>query len=493
MRDIAVKPPKKGASAGKKWIWVAVGAAVLALTITLPLPESVLQVSESVALTLPGRKALGVLLFCLVLWMTEALPFHVTGFLGMVLLAFLGTDTFANIGKLGFGNDIVLFLIGVLTLSSFITNSGLGKRISLFILSKTGNKPKYIILGFMIAGCLISMWVTDLAVAAMLMPLARSILEDEGVKPMESKFGKALMIACAWGPLIGGVGTPAGAGPNPIAISLVADMTGVEISFVDWMIYGVPTALLLVIPSWLILITCFKPEMATLKKTNEEMKEEFRNYPPMSRNEIVTVIVFAITVVLWLASNSLSKLIGIKIPTALPAIIALCLFFFPGVTGTKWSAIQNDIAWEGILLTATGICIGMEVYECGASDWLAVQLFGNITSHPVVIQIFLIVLLVSILKVGLASNTVTASVIIPIIVSLTQTAGVAVLPIVIPASITLSLAFILVTSSTTNVVPYMTGYFSIADFAKAGILNTLAACVVVTLSLFAVGNITGIF
>ena len=142
---------------------------------------------------------MGVLLFALILWMIEAIPFHITGLLSMALLTFLKVENFKEIVSVGFGNHIFIFFIGVLVLSAFVTHIGLGKRISVFLLSKTGNSTSMIILGFLIVGTLLSMWLTNLAVAAMLIPLGKSILEEEGVSPLKSNFGRALMISICWG------------------------------------------------------------------------------------------------------------------------------------------------------------------------------------------------------------------------------------------------------------------------------------------------------
>ena len=108
-----------------------------------------------------------------------------------------------------------------------------GLRIVNFCLSITGNRTKYILLGFLTVGALLSMWISNMAVAAMLMPLAKALLEEEGLKPLESNFGKGLLMSVAWGSLIGGLGTPAGNGPNPLAIGFMKDMAGVDVSFLD--------------------------------------------------------------------------------------------------------------------------------------------------------------------------------------------------------------------------------------------------------------------
>lgn len=476
----------------KSYVSILAALIVMVLVMKLPLPESILT-SGTAELTELGRASLGVLIFCLILWITEPMPFHITGLFGIILVTLLKIDTFAEAVKTGFGNDTVVFFIGVLALSAVITNSGLGKRISMLILSRTGNKTAFILLGFLIVGTLLSMWVTDMAVAAMLMPLARAMLIEQGLEPKKSNFGKALMIACAWGPIVGGIGTPAGAGPNQLAIGFISEMAGIEISFLDWMVYGVPCALLLIIPSWLVLMLFFKPEIKQLDKTKEQIQEEFRSYPKMTRNEIATLIVFAVTIVLWVSSSWLGNLLGIKIPTSMPAILGACLLFLPGVTDLKWSAVEKDISWSGILLIATGVTLGMEIYTSGAAEWLSMLLLGGIAEMAPLVQIFMILIIISFLKVGLSSNTVTATVIIPIMIVMAQQFGLPMMGIVVPASLTLSLAFILVTSTPTNVIPYSAGYFNISDMAKAGTVLTLVSSAILAVVIYGIGTLTGIY
>ncbi|MDA3810470.1 MAG: DASS family sodium-coupled anion symporter, partial [Spirochaetaceae bacterium] len=429
----------------------------------------------------------------LVLWMTEALPFHITGMLSVVLLAIFNVDTFKNIINEGFGNHIIVFFIGVLVLSAFITKSGLGKRISVFLLSRTGNSPSLIIMGFMVVGAALSMWITNMAVAAMLLPLGVSILEEEGCLRLKSNFGKALMIACVWGPLIGGIGTPAGAGPNPIAIGFLKEMAGVDLSFTQWMKYGIPAVILLLPIGWGLLLLMFKPEMKHLKKTKEELRHEYDNYPPMSREEKLTLVIFLLTVILWLTSGLIGKLLGISIPVSMPVFLTATLFFFPGVTGLNWKEIEEDISWSGIILVVTGISIGMMLYKTGAAGWLSFVLLGGIGNFSPLLRVGSIVLIVMILKIALSSNSVTATIVIPIMIALADNLGLDALSIALPASITASLAFILVTSSPTNVIPYSAGFFSIRDFAKSGIIMTLFTTVIVSLVIYFVGKASGLY
>ena len=468
----------------------AVGLAVV--FIVIPLPESVTNVGETV-LSPQAQTALGVLVFALVLWMTEAVPFHITGLLSVFLLALLRVDTFKNVVQVGFGNHIFIFFIGVLVLSAFITHSGLGRRISVFLLSKTGNSTSMIILGFLIVGALLSMWITNMAVAAMLMPLGRAILQEEGVTPMKSKFGKALMIASCWGPTVGGIATPSGAGPNPLAIGFLKEMAGIDLTFTGWMVYGVPAAVLLLIPAWLVLLLFFKPEMKHLKKTKEELQKEFDRLPPMDRCEKTTLVIFLLTVVLWLVTPLLERLLGIDIPISMPVLLTACLFFIPGISTVSWKDIERKVSWSGILLVVTGISLGMMLYQTGAANWLSLVFLGGIGQVRPFMQVFLVVLIISFLKIAFSSNTVTGTIIIPIMIALAQNIGVPALTIALPAALTASLAFILVTSSPTNVIPYSAGYFSIRDMAIAGVVITVVASVLVAVAIFVMGGLTGVY
>jgi len=363
----------------------------------------------------------------------------------------------------------------------------------MFILSLTGNKTSNIILGFLVAGVVLSMWITDMAVAAMLMPLAKAILEEEGVKPLQSKFGRALMIATAWGPVIGGVGTPAGNGANPLAVSFLEEMAGIKISFVDWMVFGVPAAILLIFPAWFILTKFFKPEMTHLKKTKEELQRDYKELPSMSHEEKITTTLFITTVVLWLFSPVLEGWLNISIPISMPVIITGSLFFFPGMTSIKWKEIEKDMSWSSIVLVVSGVSIGVALANTGAALWVSSSLLGGIGEIPTLVRIFAIVIIVSLLKIIFSSNTVTGTIIIPIMIALATSLGLDPLGITLPAAITASLAFILVTSTPTNVIPYSAGYFSIQDMAKAGTVLTLISSVIVSLVIFLVGLMTGLY
>lgn len=476
----------------KKITFFFIALLILGICIWLPLPESVLSAGGGQLLP-NGRVALGVLLFCLICWVTESLPFHITGCMGILFLAILKVDTFSNIISAGFGSDTIVFFIGSMIISSGITLSGLGKRVSMFVLSRIGNRTHLVVLAFLLVGMFLSAWVTTLAGAVIMTPLGISILEQEGVEKGKSNFGKALMIACAWGPLCGGMAAPTGSGCNPIAINFISETCGIEITFIQWMIFGLPCAFVLTLISWLVLILFFRPEFNRLRQSKEELQAEYQALKPMDRTEKAVGCIFCLTVLLWISSSFLGETLNMKIPTSMPAVFGTCLMFLPGMTNLKWNRIEKQIPWSNVLLIATGLCIGIEFYMTGAAEWLSCLLFREIVCLSPIVRIFCIICVISILKLGLSSNTVTATVILPIIIALTVQAQLPIMGVLIPGCMAMSFAFIAVTSTPTNVIPYATGWFKISDMAKAGVFNTLINAVVMTFLVFGIGHITGIY
>jgi sodium-dependent dicarboxylate transporter 2/3/5 len=213
----------------------------------------------------------------------------------------------------------------------------------------------------------------------------------------------------------------------------------------------------------------------------------------MGREEWLTLGVFVLTVAAWIASPFLEKPLGMAVEISLPALIAMCIFFLPLASGARWKDIEGEVDWAGILLIVSGISLGNYLYRTGAAEWLAQVLLGRIGAAPLAMQVFLVTLGVCLLKVVFSSNTVTATILIPLIIGLGRATGSNVTAIALAAGLTSSLAFILVTSTPTNVIPFNAGYFTIGDMARAGLVLTLVAAVVVTVVFVAVGTLRGMF
>jgi sodium-dependent dicarboxylate transporter 2/3/5 len=466
-------------------VYLAIAVASMLIVHALPTPAPFDHAGEAVTLTMQGKSCLAILVFAVVMWVTETVPFAVTSLAVVLMIPVFGIRDFSGVVRVGFGNPIIAFFIGVLLLSAAFSRSGLGTRLALYILLKVGTRTDRVLLGFLAAGAMLSMWITDMAVAAMLLPLGVGLLQDAELTPGETNFGRALMIACGFGPLIGGVATPAGTGANPIAIAYLKDLAGLDISFLGWMAYGLPAAIVMLPCAWKILLWLFPPELERLPFERQEIESKLESLGRLQPAEIKTLIAFGITILLWLSTPLLSDATGGRIA---PPIQAVALFggvalFLPGMNIMSWKEAQRDVDWGGILLIVAGISLGMMVYDTGAARWIAIVLMGGMGDVPPLIQPFLVVLGVATLHLLFSSNTVTSTIIIPILVALAESLNIEVWSLAGPAAFTSSLAFVLVTEGPTTVIPYSSGYFSIRDMAKAGIIMTVAAAAAVAVSM----------
>jgi sodium-dependent dicarboxylate transporter 2/3/5 len=479
----------------KSYIFAGLSVLAFALIMLLPLPPEIVTEKGTVALTAAGKSSLAVLAMVVILWVTEAVAFPVAGFIGMALLVITGAAGLKALVQEGFGNTIIMFFIGVMIFSAAIEQTNLLKRLTNRMLYKLGHSPKMIILAFLIIGTVISAWITDMAVAAIMTPIAVAILKNAGVQPLKSNFGRALLISCAWGALIGGIATPAGCGPNPLTMAFLKDLAGINFSFVDWMILGIPSALLMVPCAWFILLRTFPLEHVNLVIDRETFEKNKAEYGKFHKNEVATLIIAIMTITLWIMGDMIGKWTGGKIAylgIEFVAIASACVFFLPGLDILDWKKAEKDMGWGSILLIATGLAIGMAVYKAGAAAWLAQVVFSKIgLLHPLAI-IFAVVVGISLLKVAFSSNTVTGVIMVPLLIALSRQLDLDPALLAIPAGMTSSLAFLLVTSTPTNVIPYTAGYFTIKDMAKAGIWMTLASGVCVTIGLAIFGKLSGL-
>ena len=490
------------------------GAVLFAAIAAFLRPAPMTVGEEVVALSAAGRICIALLALAIVLWITEALPFHVTALVVMLAMPLLGvTDGMAvlrggavdpihgiaagykEIVRMSFGNDLLLFFLGVFFLSAAFSETSLGQRLTLGMLRIVGTSTRRVILGFLVLGTLLSMWVSNVGVAAIMLPIGVGILRQAGRKPLESNLGRALMIACCWGPIFGGIATPAGCGPNPIAIAYMRDIAGMNISFVDWMMIGVPTALLLIPFGWVVLILLFPPEIAALPLTREDIEVQRRELGPLDRREKAATLVFLTVIILWVGNPLLLHWTdgAVDLPISLVSILGGLFLILPPFRVLTWEQANRATSWDSILLIMSSLGIGMMAWHTGAARWMAVALLSDITALGPVVLIFVVVLVVILMKLFLASNTVTGIIIIPILISLAQAFDLPAWSLVGPAAFTSSLGIILVTQTPTNVIPYTAGYFSIQDFAKAGIIMSLIMVVLVAGMIAVLGPLTGMY
>lgn len=469
---------------------IAIG--VMLLVMYLPTPPELHKGDEVIALTQEGKTVFAVLLFAVVLWMTEAIPFSAASLMMMILLTFFNICTFDEAVNMGLGKEVIMFLTGAMGISAALTDSGLAERIMLITLNKVGTSTKRIVFAFMGIAVALSMWVTDMAVAAMLLPLGVTILHAANAQPLKSNFGRALMIGIVWGCLIGGIATPAGCGPNVVAIGYMKELAGQVVTFPQWMMVGVPASLMMLPLGYLILIKVFKPEIDHLPVSPEGISQMLKDRGKLDPREKHILIIFCITVFLWLAGPYLRSHFNFPLSDAGIALLGFLLCFIPGIhVFEKWQDAARSIDWGGLMLIAGGLTAGKLLSDTGAARYLAWLMLNGLGEWSPIVRVIMVIVCVELMKIFFSSNSVTGAIVLPLIIALAQDLDMAAWAVAGPAAIATSMAFIMVTSSPTNVIPYSSGYFSIRDFAKVGILITIVGILCVTASVAIFGNFNG--
>ena len=458
-----------------------VAVALLVAIYLLPSPPPLARGDDVIPLTAQGRACLAILAFAVTLWVTETLPFAVTSLLVVILIPVFGLADYRTVVRAGFGDPIVTFFLGVLMLTSGFSRSGLGTRLVYWLLLRVGTRTDRVLLGMLVVGTAVSWWVTDMAAAAMLFPLGVGLLRDASLTPGQSNVGRAIMISTAFGPLIGGIATPAGTAANLVAIAQLKQLADVDVSFTRWMLYGVPASTLMVPLAWRLLLWVFPPEIERFPFDLADIRARLSKLGQLQPIERNTMIVFGTVIAVWLATPLIAVWSAGRIdpPIEAVALAGGLSLFLPGVRVLTWKQAEADIEWGGIMLIVAGLSLGLAVFESGAARWLAWVLLGQITIVPELLRPFVIVIAVAGLHLFFSSNTVTASIIVPILVALASDLRLDVWATVAPAAFTSSLAFILVSEGPTTVIPYASGYFSIKDMARAGLWMTVAAAVCV--------------
>lgn len=507
-------PKSQEMSPRKQVVFLVLGILLFLLVAFLWRPQPIDMGSETIILSAQAKFCIGLLLVAIFYWITEALPFHITALVIMLVMPLLGiTDGleilkngavvkiqgiaagYKELVRMSFGNDLLLFFLGVFLLSGAFSITSLGKRMTLHMLRVMGTDTRRVILGFLIMGTLLSMWVSDVGVAAIMLPIGLGILKQAGCKPLESNFGRGLMIASCWGAIFGGIATPAGCGPNPIAINFMRDLSGMQISFLDWMKIGVPASLALIPFGWIVLLVMFPPEVKRLPLSKENIREQLQQLGRLTHEERATLIVFMLVIFLWVANPLLAKITRnvLNLPISYVSILGGLLLFLPPFRVMDWRRANESISWESIILIMASLGLGLMTYYTGAAKYISVALLGGVQTFGPIVLIFIVVMVVILLKLFLASNTVTGIIIIPILISLAQAYDIDPWILVGPAAFTSSLGIILVTQAPTNIIPYTSGYFSIRDFAKAGVVMSVIMTILITAVIALLGPITGMY
>ncbi len=453
--------------------WV-LGPALALATLVLPL-----------GLQPQAQKLAAVFVLVAVFWVTEAIPLAATALLGPALAVLSGVagarEVFAP-----FGHPILFLFIGSFFIARAMSVHGLDRRIALFVLSRrwVGERPGRILVAFGLVGAFLSMWMSNTATTAMMLPVGLGVLAalPEGEAGLPRRYATALMLTIAFSCEIGGIATPVGTPPNLIAIGMLEELLGRRISFLAWMSFGLPVAALCFVWLCLLLRAQYGVPRGRLPGAAERIAQQRARLGRWSRGEAMALAAFSLAVALWTLPGAAALLLGPQAPLTraleqrLPegpaAIVAASvLFVAPSGFGGRvlsWREAAR-IDWGTILLFGGGLSLGSLAFSTGLARAMGEALLA--ATGPVSLPVFaLAALLCAMLVTEFMSNTATVNLLLPIVLALAAEENVPPQLPALAATIGCSLAFCLPVATPPNAIVYGSGHVRLADMLRTGLL-----------------------
>ena len=441
-------------------------------------------------------------------WISEALPLAVTALVPLVAFPMLGVIDGSEISE-SYINHIIFLFIGGFVMALAMERWGLHKRIALHILKWVGVSPGRILLGFMLATSVLSMWISNTATTMMMIPIVSSIifeLEKNIGKQKISKYSLGLLLGIAYSASIGGNATLVGTPTNLICVRMLSVLypSAPEISFGQWFMFAMPITLVMFIAAFLLLYLLFRPKEKWNNLSADTFKIQLKQLGETSYEEKVVFVLFLVLAFLWITRSGISS-DGFSIPgwaslfqnpkyindgtTAI--LISLLLFLWPskneiGERIMNWET-AHGLPWNIVLLFGGGFALAKGFETSGLALWFGEQLaWGD--QIPSIVFVLAIVAMMSFLT-ELTSNTATTEMILPILAGLSTTIEINPLLLMIPATLAASLAFMLPVATPPNAIVFGTNRIEIKDMVKTGILLNIAGILVATLVMYFWGTL----
>jgi len=430
----------------KKWLIITFFISVVLFY--LPTPEG---------LSSEGHRTLIIVITTLILIISESIPLPAVAILILIMEVTLGVDSPDGVAA-SFMSDAVFFIMGSLMLAVSIVHQGLDKRLALAIINITGNKTLNITFGFVTVSALMSSFIGEHTVAAMMLPVVLALIKNAGLDTTKAtKLSTLLLFSIAYGCALGSIGTPSGGGRNVIMIGYLSEFGLGDISYLEWMKYAYPMLLIEIPVAVAVLWFTFTPKQKSLDTAIRKLKVNVAKSGKLSGNQLMAILVFILVFLGWVF---LSPFIGL-------GIVALTGVFFYLTFGLiEWPDIARRTNWGVILLFGSAISLGIQMKETGAALYVAenaLYSLQHIFKNIEMVRWFFTVILTAILT-NLLSSAATVSVFGPIVLDM----GGNPIALGIATSVASAFSYLTIVASPTCMIIHSTGLVSSNDYFKAG-------------------------
>jgi sodium-dependent dicarboxylate transporter 2/3/5 len=428
-----------------------------------------------------ANAVIAVAAWMIVWWITEAVSISVTALLPLILFPLLNVMPIVDVGA-NYGSPIIFLFFGGFVLALALEKVNLHRRIALNIIRLTGTTPNKVVLGFMIATASLSMWISNTASTVVMLPIAMSVIsllidDADGFTKNDQNFALSVMLGIAFSANAGGIATVIGTPPNSVLIGLLENEYNIEVSFLKWMTLGLPFSIILVTICYVVLVKWMFPNKhLTFAASREVIGQELAKLGPTSGKEKMVLVIFGITVFLWIFRTLINKLIpGLGLSdTVISVMGAVALFAIPydykrNDFILRWPDTQR-LAWGILLLFGGGLALAKGMSASGVVDVVSQAIA---TSEVSILFTAALLILLMLFMTELMSNVALVAVLAPVVAGIAIGLGIPMLHLLIPVTIASSCAFMLPMATPPNAIVFASGYVKVHQMARVGIILNL--------------------
>lgn len=436
-----------------------------------------------------GDAVIAVATWMVIWWVTEAVSISVTALLPLILFPLLKVMPIADVGA-NYGSPIVFLFFGGFVMALALEKVNLHKRIALNIIKITGTTPNKVVLGFMIATASLSMWISNTASTVVMLPIAISVIkllidDEDGFTKNDRNFALSVMLGIAFSANAGGIATVIGTPPNSVLIGLLENEYNIEISFLKWMVIGVPFSAIMIAISYLVLVKWMFPnKQLQFNASKQVIHSELKKLGPTSGKEKMVLLIFGITVSLWIFRtliNTFFPSLGLS-DTIISMLAAVSLFAIPfnlkkGDFIIGWKDTEK-LAWGILILFGGGLALAQGMSVSGIVDMVANAIAASNISILLTVSLLIVLML---FMTELMSNVALVAVLAPVVAGIAIGLKIPILYLLIPVTMASSCAFMLPMATPPNAIVFASGYIKVFQMARVGIVLNLIAVVLLVL------------
>ena len=431
----------------KKWLLliIAVGVAMY----WLPYPDTI---------STRGYRALILGIMVISLIITEPVPLPAVALLIAVLEVSFRIAPATEVAK-SYMSDSVFFIMGSLMMAVAIVHQGLDTRLALGIIKLTGNSVNRIVFGFVAISAILSSFVGEHTVVAMMLPVGLTLVRHSSVRKPVPNLTALLLFSIAYGSTIGSVGTPSGGARNAIMIEYLRGSTdaGVTLSYVHWIIMAYPMVIFGIISTTILLKVAFKPEYTNLDTAIRKLKIQVAHKGKMTGKDILTIGIFVFIFLCWVLLNE-------RIGMGIIAITGAFLYMATGIV--EWEDISKNTNWGVILLFAGAISLGVQMKNMGTAVWIGENIInatGGLMEQFELVRYMVVIGLTMIL-----SNVMSSSGTVAVLGPITLNMGGEPVFMGMATAIASAFGYFSAVAAPACMIIYSSGLVKMTDFLKAG-------------------------